>query len=155
MDKNILNQYSSLRKEANEVKEKIKDLERQIKDCEKKLEKLNKEIVQDKVSGGYGGTQHFTIEGIPSAEIVRTRESLRNKQMRLNLRKATLCTIEEDLDSMIIEVEKFIHTIDDSYLRRIINHRVVEDKTWDEVARSIGGNTADSVRMMFNRFMDK
>ena len=41
-------------------------------------------------------------------------------------------------------------------MRRIIKHKVFEEKSWGEVAELMGRKcTADSVRMEFNNFMKK
>jgi hypothetical protein len=53
------------------------------------------------------------------------------------------------------DVEEFISRIKDSHMRRIVNLRVVEGLSWQKVADRIGGNTEDSVRKAFDRFMEK
>ena len=59
----MLNDYLYLKKE-------IEELEKDIAKKEKELRKIIEEgTVIDSVSGGYGGTQHFRIEGIPTADI--------------------------------------------------------------------------------------
>ena len=54
------------------------------------------------------------------------------------------------------DVEEFIASIEDSRVRRIINLRFVEGLSWNQVADKIGGgNTDDSVRKVYERFMKK
>ena len=54
------------------------------------------------------------------------------------------------------DVEQFLTTITDSRMRRIINLRFIDGLSWNNVADKIGGgNTEDSIRMAFNRFMEK
>ena len=140
--KNVLSQYVDLRKEMGEVRNKIKKLESDIKKIE------DGETVRDTVTGVYGGTQHFKVEGIPVPEYSR-------KKTLLYARKATLELLEIDLVEKTNDVEKFIASVDDSRVRRIINLRFLESKSWNEVADAIGGgNTENSVRMIFNRFME-
>lgn len=140
--KNVLSQYVDLKKEMGEVRNKIKKLESDIKKIE------DGETVIDTVTGGYGGTQHFKVEGIPVPEYSR-------KKTLLYARKATLELLEIDLIEKTNDVEKFIASVDDSRVRRIINLRFLESKSWNEVADAIGGgNTENSVRMIFNRFME-
>lgn len=140
--KNVLSQYVDLRKEMGEVRNKIKKLESDIKKIE------DGETVRDTVTGGYGGTQHFKVEGIPVPEYSR-------KKTLLYARKVTLELLEIDLVEKTNDVEKFIASVDDSRVRRIINLRFLESKSWNEVADAIGGgNTENSVRMIFNRFME-
>ena len=70
--------------------------------------------------------------------------------------KSTLEILEFDLLQKTNEVEGFIASIDDSRMRRIINLRFIENLSWNKVADHIGGgNTEDSIRMAFNRFMEK
>ena len=123
-----------------EIKEK---LEKQIKTIE------NDGNVADKVRGGDGGLQSFKIEGFPYPEYSR-------KKTLLYMRKATLSELEMELIETLNEVEEFITTIKDSHMRRIISLRVVDGLSWNKVADRIGGgNTDDSVRKAFDRFMEK
>lgn len=142
MDKKIINQYIDLKKECQEVQDKIKKLENDII----KLE--NEGPVVDKVRGGAGGIQNFKIEGFPYPEYKR-------KKTILYARKATLSELELELLETLNEVEKYISSIQDSHIRRIISLRVIDGLSWRVVAHKIGGNTEDSVRMTFNRFMEK
>lgn len=142
VSKEILIQYSDLQQECNEVREKIEKLEKQI-------EKIESDgAVVDKVRGGDGGLQSFKIEGFPYPEYSR-------KKTLLYARKATLSELEMELLETLNDVEIFIASIKDSHIRRIVNLRVVDGLPWGEVARRIGGNTEDSVRMAFNRFIEQ
>lgn len=142
VSKEILIQYSDLQQECKEVREKIEKLEKQI-------EKIESDgAVVDKVRGGEGGLQSFKIEGFPYPEYSR-------KKTLLYARKATLSELEMELLETLNDVETFITSIKDSHIRRIVNLRVVDGLSWGEVARRIGGNTEDSVRMAFNRFIEQ
>ena len=141
ISKEVLIQYSDLQKECKEVREKIEKLERQIAKIE-----ADGEVV-DKVRGGLGGLQSFKIEGFPYPEYSR-------KKTLLYARKATLSELEMELLETLNDVEKFIASISDSHIRRIVNLRVVDGLSWNEVARKIGGNTEDSVKKAFYRFME-
>lgn len=51
-------------------------------------------------------------------------------------------------------LNRFIETVDDSMMRQILSFRYVNGLAWRQIAFSIGGNnTADSVRMIHNRFL--
>lgn len=140
MDKRILVQYADLQQEVMEIREKVEKLEQQI-------DKIESEgAVIDKVMGGEGGLQPFKVEGFPYPEYSR-------KKTLLYARKATLSELELELLETLNEVESFISSINDSHIRRIVNLRVVEGLSWRKVADRIGGNTEDSVRMTFERFM--
>lgn len=143
VSKEILIQYSDLQQECKEVREKIEKLEKQI-------EKIELEgAVVDKVRGGEGGLQSFKIEGFPYPEYSR-------KKTLLYARKATLSELEMELLETLNDVEIFIASIKDSHIRRIVNLRVVDNLSWNKVADRIGGgNTEGSVKMAFQRFMEK
>ena len=77
------------------------------------------------------------------------------KKLLLNARQETLLKLEIELMQIVNDIELFISSIDDSFMRRIINLRFIERLSWQQVADRIGGNTEDSVRMQFERFMQK
>ena len=142
ISKEILIQYSDLQEEVKEVRERINKTEDQIA----KIEKDGK--VVDSVCGGNGGIQHFKIEGFPYPEYSR-------KKTLLYARKATLASLEMELLETLNQVEEFIASIDDSRMRRIITLRFIENLSWNKVADRIGGgNTEDSVKKAFYRFME-
>ena len=143
VSKEVLVQYIDLQEEQKEVTERIRKLEKQIDKIE------SDGAVVDKVRGGLGGIQSFKIEGIPYPEYSRKKTLLYN-------RKAILSELEMEITERLNEVEQFIKSVQDSHLRRIITYRVVEGLSWNEVADKIGGgNTEDSVRKAFDRFMSK
>lgn len=141
MDKRILVQYADLQQEVIEIREKVEKLEQQI-------DKIESEgAVIDKVMGGEGGLQPFKVEGFPYPEYSR-------KKTLLYARKATLSELELELLETLNEVESFISSINDSHIRRIVSLRVVDGLSWNKVALKMGGgNTEDSVRKAFDRFV--
>lgn len=143
VSKEILVQYGDLQEEVKEVRERISQTEKQIM----KIEEEGKVI--DTVSGGNGGIQHFKIEGFPYPEYSR-------KKSLLYARKATLANLELELLETLNQVEEFIASVDDSRMRRIITLRFIDNLSWNKVANHIGGgNTEDSVKKSFYRFMEK
>lgn len=157
VSKEILIQYSDLQEEVKEIRKKIEKLEERIPKIQQRINEIEKgETVKDKVRGGLGGIQSFQIEGVPLKEYSERKTDLLQKKLLLNSRKSTLEILEFDLLKKTNEIEEFIANIDDSRMRRIINLRFIEGLSWEKVAICIGGNnTEDSVRMSFNRFMDK
>lgn len=141
VSKEILIQYADLQQECKELREKIEKLEQQISRIE------SEGSVIDKVTGGLGGLQSFKIEGFPTPEYTR-------KKTLMMSRKIALSELEVQLLETLNEVEEFIAGIKDSHIRRIINLRVIDGLSWGEVAAKIGGNTEDSVKKAFYRFMD-
>ncbi len=143
VSKDILNQYADLQEEVKEVKDRIKKTEEQILHIEKEG------TVIDKVMGGEGGLETFKIEGFPYPEYSK-------KRMLLYSRKATLAGLEMELLETLNQVEEFIAGVEDSRMRRIINLRFIEGLSWNMVADRIGGgNTEGSIKMAFQRFMEK
>lgn len=143
ISKEILTQYSDLQEEVKEVRNRIESTEKQIA----KIEEEGNVI--DTVSGGSGGIQHFKVEGFPYPEYSR-------KKSLLYVRKATLVNLELELTETLNQVEEFIAGVEDSRIRRIITLRFIENLSWNKVADRIGGgNTEDSVKKMFYRFMEK
>ncbi len=143
VSKEILTQYNDLQEEAKEVRERIERTEKQIA----RIEEEGKVI--DTVSGGPGGIQHFKIEGFPYPEYSR-------KKSLLYARKSILANLELELLETLNQVEKFIASVEDSRMRRIITLRFIDNLSWNKVADRIGGgNTEGSIKMAFQRFMEK
>lgn len=143
VSKEILNQYVDLQKEAQEVRNRIMQTERQIM----KIEKEGRVI--DTVSGGFGGIQHFKVEGFPMADYQR-------KKTLLYARKATLSSLETEILETLKQIEDFVSSVEDSRMRRIITLRFINNMSWNKVADQIGGgNTEGSIKMAFQRFMEK
>lgn len=157
ISKEILIQYSDLQEEIKEIREKIEKLEKRIPKIQQRINEIEKgETVKDKVRGGLGGLQSFHIEGVPLKEYGERKTDLLKKRLLLNSRKSALESLELDLLEKTNKVEEFIASVDDSRMRRIISLRFIECLSWNKVADHIGGgNTEDSIRMAFNRFIEK
>lgn len=141
--KEILSQYQDLQKEIEDIRERIHK-------TEDKLSHLVEEgVVSDVVSGGLGGIEHFKVTGFPCPEYKR-------KELSLLRYKQQLSKTEEELLDMTNKIESFVNAIDDSHIRRIIRFRFIDGMTWRQVAINIGGgNNEGSVKMAFQRFMER
>ena len=143
VDKSILKQYTDLKKEEEELTIKIERLEKQLARIEAEGE------VVDKVRGGAGGIQSFKIKGFPFGKHSDVKSNLALRKIILNGRKS-------QIDEMVNDVEQFISSIDDSYMRRLVTLRVIDGLSWLKVAEKMGGmNTEHSVRKAFERFLKK
>lgn len=152
--KQILVQYRDLQQEIKEIEQSISKLKIEIPKLEQRLAEIEAgETVKDKVRGGAGGIQNFAIEGIPTREYAQRKNTLACKKLLLDRRKTTLECQNVKLLEIINEIEQFITTIEDSHIRRIVRLRFVDNLSWNQVAMRIGGNTEDSVRMAFERFI--
>lgn len=151
----MLAQYSDTRKEVKEIQERIEKLESRIPKLEKRISEIEDgETVKDKVYGGNGGLQGFVVEGVPLREYTDKKTELKIKRMLLSERKEMLGILELELLRQTNDIQRFINSINDSHVRRIITLRVVDELSWNEVADRMGGmNTEDSVRKAFERFV--
>ena len=143
LEKNILKQYDSVLKEITET-------DRRILKTQAKIERMEKDgTVTDSVSGGYGGTQHFKIEGLPTTEYNRQKSLLLARKLKLeNLRKK--------LQNMTEAVETYIFSMKDSECRSIAAFRYIDKLSWKKVAEQMGsGHTEDSCRKTLERYMKK
>lgn len=135
MDKEQLSQLKYLKSEIELLKNQIAN--------------LDYTITTDSVKGSDPyfpyNERPFTITGI-SKNYYR---KIKRLQRKLNRR------IEELMD-LVEETNEFIESIDDSLIRQIIALRYINGLSWGQVAASIGGgNTADSVRKVAERFLMK
>lgn len=128
----------------------IEMLERRIIREKIELERLRSEgEVKDVVSGGAGGIHHFVIQGVPVG-------LLDNQKQKIVKTFTRLARDKEKFESIKYEVEEFIDNIDDMQLRLIISLRIIENKSWNYIAGSLGVNyTEDSVRQMYCRYLKK
>lgn len=143
MTKNVLAQYEDLLFEIKELEERIAKVRAEIRKIEKEGE------VTDMVSGGYGGIQHFTIQGFPVPEHGRKKAILKRRELEL-------CGLKADVEETINEVIIYINGIEDSHTRRILSMRYIDGLTWKQIAKNIGGgNTEDAVRKAADRFLEQ
>ena len=156
----LLLQYVSLTKEIEEIKSRIKKLDREIVELQEKIMDIeNDYIVKDKVYGGNGGKQGFVISGV-SQKRIRECENKKTKLFQEKLLVEEHIRILQDREIMvkgqINEIEKFLSSISDSFVRRIVMLRVIDGLTWNEVADEIGGgNTENSVKKIYQRCLKK
>jgi len=126
----------------------FRHLKSEIKLLQEQILTLESEIVTDKVRGSLPHhpwvETSFKITGFDRIEYAQKMDKLKRKLQRR----------VDDLIDLVVEIIEYIETIDDSLLRQIIILRHVNGLTWDQVAASIGGgNTADSVRKIHDRYL--
>ena len=104
-----------------------------------------------------------TMSLIPSQEITGmpfVSGGKSDKTGNLASKRADIQARIEDLQGQVIDeyskLMNYISTIDDSIIRQIIYHRCILCMQWGQVARYVGGgNKADSLRKMLDRFLEK
>lgn len=148
MDKGILKQYTSLKKEFSDEEIRIEKMDQEIK----AMNPDNKEVT-DIVTKGKRGKKPLgicTIHGFEdNSNINRKRARLRERKAKQELRLSRI-------ENMILDVEEFINDISDSETRRIMRYFFLEDKTWNEVATAMGeGYTGDACKKKVQRELGK
>lgn len=141
MEKNILEQYES-------AKQEIKELSDRIAEMEDLLKRINdRKSINSVVKGGAGGDKIFHINGY-SEESAEDLEYLIRKDMRLlNARK-------ENANELVTEVDKFINTLNDSRMRRMLSLKYIYGKTWYQVSQAMGEKySPDSCKKQVQRFL--
>ncbi|MBS6465500.1 MAG: RNA polymerase subunit sigma-70 [Clostridium sp.] len=141
MTKTVLEQYIS-------VKQEIREIEARIERLNSKLDRINREgNVKDAVKGGNGGFQTFHIEGFPVAEEDEAKYLLSKNIRLLEARKAKAA-------ELVVRVEEYLNTLDDSRMRRMISMRYIDGLSWWKVAQRMGGRaTEDSCKKQMERFL--
>lgn len=146
VSKEILIQYTDLQQEIKYLSKKIDDL----KNERIKHEAKKKHDMVRASSKEFPYVEHNVhIEGLTSAS-----EMFLNSKINTEIRK--LESRYENLLHVTNDVLDFIESIDDSHMRMIITYRIIENYSWGQVADAMGGgNTEDSVRKAFVRFIEK
>lgn len=139
--KELLEQYSSVLNEIEDLQERIARIEKQIAKME-----AGGYQVKDSVRGGEGGIQRFHISGYPYPEYSR-------KQTLLKIRRQQLHKREEKLLELTNAVEEFITKISDSRMRQMITYKYLDNMTWVQVAHKMK-ITEDSCRKAVERFLE-
>lgn len=128
MTKRRLEQYSSIKAEITELKAKIKERE--------------KSQLTDTVTGSspeYPFTKHtVTIKGVDYGDDFLTQR------------------LEEKiflLDEECAYIEKWLDTVEDSLIRRIVRWKYIEGKTWQQVAFRIGKHDEQYPRKKIDKFL--
>lgn len=147
MDKSILKQYSSLKKEFSEEEIRIREMDKEIEQMTP-----NYMEVSDVVTKGKRGKKPLgtcVIHGYEDSAIIRRRARLRERKAKQELRLSRI-------ENMILDVEEFVNGITDSETRRMMRHFFIEEKTWNEVADSMGeGYTGEACKKKVQRELGK
>lgn len=94
------------------------------------------------------------LSGLPSAA-VRGGE-VERRAIKILEKEEIYRELKEKAEILEKEILEYIRTINDSVIRQIINYRYIRFFGWYRIARCIGGNnTADGVRKIHDRFMEK
>lgn len=142
MDKSILEDYSALMAE-------MEDLERRIRRTKAKIVEFETTVVADSVEGTrpdgtYGAIK---IKGIP----IPAYEAEARLLHRQKCAYERLCA---SLSAEIAAVEDFINRVSETRIRTILRLRYLDRKTWEQVARAVR-KSPDQCRKQVERFLAK
>lgn len=141
MDKKILSQISSIRKEIEELRKKID-----------KINNIPAKIVVDSVKGSsesYPYIQHnCVIEGLDNKKMIANKK-IRNKY------KKQIKNKEFKLMKLIINLEYELNNIEDSEIRRIIRYKYEDDLNWIQIMFKMNYNEESVARKKLERYLEK
>jgi len=128
----------------------LKALKSEIEILKRKIAEYKVPAVTDTVIGSdpdFPYAEHPIV--ITGVDVERYERSKRRLLSIYQHRLIELMELKEKLENTIAE-------IDDSLTRQVVSLRCINGLPWTKIAYNIGGNnTADSVRMVFNRFFSK
>ena len=138
IDKELLEQLSSLHSEAGDLQERLD-----------KLENKPLKTVIDSVQGSsisYPYIQHqCTIEGVEYPKGNKQRRKLR-KLIQENKRK---------IDKKIINLEYELKKVEDSEIRQIIRFKYEDNLSWVQIMFKMKYNSESKARTKLDRFLGK
>ena len=95
------------------------------------------------------------ITGMPSGGS-RTMSKVEDRALKLEEIREKIQELRDRAMREEARLLEYIKGIDDGFVRQIIQYRFMEQMSWKEVARSMGGdNTSEGVRKALQRFLKK
>lgn len=90
-------------------------------------------------------------------EVVGQMQKEKNEERGnlLRIREVMLKDLETKILKKINIIERFIASIDDSQIRIIVRLRMIDGCNWVQIAHKMKGNTEDSVKKAFYRYMKR
>lgn len=141
MDKELLSQINSIRKEIEELREKID-----------KINNKPAKIVIDSVKGSSASYPYIShncvIEGLDNKKIIANKKS-RNKY------KKQIKNKEFKLMKLITNLEYELNNVEDSEIRRIIRHKYEENLNWIQIMFKMNYDSESKAKMKLKRFLEK
>lgn len=143
---------------SKEILIQYSDLQQEIKYLSKRIDKLKNERIKYEAKKKHDMVQASThefpyveqsvhIEGMTNINEMMLNSTINQEIRKLELRYENLLQTTND-------VLDFIESVEDSHMRLIITYRIIENYSWGQVADAMGGgNTEDSVKKAFYRFM--
>ena len=144
--KNIYERYQKLKMEQKRLNDRIEDLLAE-------REEVQTRIVADSVIASDREYPYITriskIEGIENDS-----DKYENHIINIELRRVR--RMQDETDEALSEIRQNVDEIEDEYIKAIITYRFINGMSWRQVAFRIGGgNTEDSVRKAYARYVDR
>ncbi len=130
MTKEQLNQYNDLIKEKKKLEKRIERLEKQTS------------MVSDVVQNGY--KRHAVIFGYDL-----------NRSNKLKELKEILVERDAQIIIDLVEIEKYINTIDKSDIRQIFEHRYIDNMNWYQIQTIMKYNHEDTARKKHDKYIEE
>lgn len=117
-------------------------LQREIANDEQRLESLEAAATSTTSKAGGASSGRISDKTAMAVEIADLKAIIRAKR--------EMCIVHYN------QIMRFIAGVEDSMIRQIITYRHIDMMKWRDIAQKIGGgNTEDSVRKAYSRYMDK
>lgn len=130
MNREKLMQYLVLRKEIDDLSEKIKKAkDTTVTDI---VKASNPEFPYQEI--------HKEIQGISYSK---------HKKKLYKVLKSRLIQAKKAK----VEIEEYISSIDDSYVRYIFEKRYIDGWSWQKISRELGSSNESYARMIHNRYL--
>lgn len=98
------------------------------------------------------GSSVFDTSGVPKNPTPRNRTE--DSFIELAHLKTELGNEVKEYEALKVRIERYIARINDLLIKRIMEKRVLKHKSWRTVAEELGGgNTIDSVKKMYYRYI--
>ena len=136
-----------------DVLEQINSIRRELKDLNSRIIVLNQQtnpVVVDSVQGSsatYPYIQH-------NCKIEGSVESFKNKNIRKKYKKQ-IKSKEYKLDKLKNQLEYELNYVEDSEIRRILRYRYEDDLNWVQIMHKMEYNSEDKARKKVERFFEK
>lgn len=97
-----------------------------------------------------------SLDGMPFQNTGDVSDVVANIAIKIIEQTEVVDAARYNVERKIAEIDKYIASLDDSFLKQIINYRCCKCMSWDNVARMIGsGTSAESCRKYFDRKIPK
>lgn len=136
-----------------DVLEQINSIRRELKDLNSRIIVLNQQtnsVVVDSVQGSsatYPYIQH-------NCKIEGSVESFKNKNIRKKYKKQ-IKSKEYKLDKLKNQLEYELNYVEDSEIRRILRYKYEDDLNWVQIMHKMEYNSEDKARKKIERFFEK